>query len=222
MNLKLKLVISLLLFMVFNSSVADTTGLNTKNPKFEIASINHKPAAFFYGTSKRAAVFVPGSVFDRESWYFLAERLQQSEIASLSLDGKGKPHVLAAIKFLAGKGFEEITLVGGSIGGGSVLNSVHGNNDPAISKIILLAPYGGNAVKNERIDKLFIVSQKDSLGLYSSVQKQYDESSQPKTLEVLNGSKHAQHLFKGHQKEALTELIIEFIRAAPLSKRTKD
>ena len=60
----------------------------------------------------------------KESWYLLAEPLQRMNIASLALDGKSRQDVLAAVNLLKGKGFKNILLAGGSMGGAAVLDAL--------------------------------------------------------------------------------------------------
>jgi len=168
-------------------------------------------AAYFEGKNGQAVVFVPGAVFDKESWYFLAEPLQKMNVASLSLDGKTPDTVLAAITYLTDKGFKKIGLVGGSMGGAAILNALERKTDASINKVIALAPAGGGFIKSKNINKLFIVAKEDSLGLFEDVKQLYERSSDPKKFVAIDGSEHAQHIFRGSHKEELTKLIIDFI-----------
>lgn len=171
-----------------------------------------RAAAFFHGESlEKVVVFVPGAVFDKESWFFLANRLQQRGVASLSLDGKQKQDVLASIEVMKNKGFKCITLVGGSMGGAAVLDALNERSDGSVSKVVLLAPAGGSPAKSGSIDKLFIVSKQDRLNLYGTARDLFDRSSGPKKFVSLEGGEHAQHIFKTGQREALIQLIIDFI-----------
>jgi pimeloyl-ACP methyl ester carboxylesterase len=168
-------------------------------------------AAYFEGNGSQVVIFVPGYVFNKESWFFLAERLQQLNVASLSLDGKTQDDVLSSIKILKDKGFTNITLVGGSMGGAAILHALEEKADESINKVIVLAPYGGSPIKSEKIKKLFVIAKEDRLGIYPDVKRLYKNSSDPKKIVEFEGSEHAQHLFKGSQKEKLSRLIIDFI-----------
>ena len=170
-----------------------------------------QPAAFFTAQGPRAAVWVPGKVFNKESWYFMCELLQGFHVASLSLDGKTKTDVLNAVAFLKDKGFKEICLVGGSMGGRAVLAALEGEVDPAVTRAVLLAPAGGPPVKHPGIAKLFIVAKDDSLKLYDPVKKICEQSADPKTWVEYDTAEHAQHLFKGAFKEKLTDDIAGFL-----------
>lgn len=189
---------------------------SASKPDYDVVTIetdkaNASPAAYFHGKNGQAVIFVPGAVFNKESWFFLAERLQQKDVAALSLDGKTPDDVLSAIRFLKEKGFDKIGLVGGSMGGAAVLDALHIESDPAIDKVIALAPAGGNPVDSKTIDKLFIVARDDSLGLYPEVKKLYESSVDPKKFVEFEGSAHAQHLFNSTHKEELSRLMIDFI-----------
>ncbi len=193
-----------------------SVGLGDDAGRYEIVKISSGneaecEAAYFQGNCGQIVVFVPGAVFDKESWYFLARRLQQKGVASLSLDGKTTDAVLAAIEEVKGKGFRQIVLVGGSMGGSAVLGALEGKADGCVSKAVLLAPAGGSPIGLKQVDKLFIVSKSDRLGIYSNVKKLYEQSCDPKRFVVVEGAAHAQHLFKTPQKEFLSKLIMDFV-----------
>jgi esterase/lipase len=179
-------------------------------------------ASFFKGTDRNLAViFAHGAIFNKESWYFLAEKLQSKGIASLSIDFRGYGNskkgttnkksldILGAIDYLKGKGFNSIAIVGGSMGGSAVLSALDTKTDNAIKKAVLLAPAGGAGITSTSIKKLFIVSKDE--GLFKRVNTIYNESSQPKQLKIYSGSYHAQHMFKADYKNELINLIIDFL-----------
>ena len=216
-----KLILSILLgiFVVIGTSnfkQAHSAGESVNKPHYEIIKIksetgNENLAAYFDGKSNQAVIFIPGAVFNKESWFFLAEHLQQMNIASLSLDGKTQDDVLAAINFLKNKDLNNITLVGGSMGGAAILGALEKRTDESVNKVIVLAPSGGNPVKSKKIKKLFIIVKEDRLGIYPNVKRLYKDSSEPKKIVEFEGSEHAQHLFKSSHKEKLSNLIVDFI-----------
>jgi pimeloyl-ACP methyl ester carboxylesterase len=168
-------------------------------------------AAYFNGKSGQAVIFVPGAVFNKESWFHLAERLQRLNIASLSLDGKTLYDILSSIRVIKEKGFKKITLVGGSMGGAAILQALDRKTDGCINKVIVLAPSGGKPITSKEIKKLFVVAKDDRLGIYTDVKDLYERSSDPKKIVEFEGSEHAQRLFKTSHKEELSKLIIDFI-----------
>jgi len=207
----------LFIIAIANFTQAQAADKPMEQPNFEIIKIKtamggESSSAFFDGRSDKAVVFVPGAIFNKESWYFLAERLQRLNVSSLSLDGKRKEDVLSAIKILRGKGFVKIILVGASMGGGAVLHTLEETTDNRIDKIIVLAPSGGNPIKSKKINKLFVIAKADRLGIYSKVKNIYTRSADPKKMVEYEGSEHAQHLFKSSHKDELSRLLIDFIR----------
>jgi len=165
-------------------------------------------ASFFNESKRRAVIFVPGKIFNKESWHFLASKLKRLGISSLCLDGKSSLHISKAAQILRYKGFEKIYLVGASMGGASVLYSLE-DIDKLIDKVVVLAPFGGEAIKSTSIKKLFIVAKDDGWG--AQTYPLFKSSSEPKTFKEYNGAQHAQHLFKGKHKESLTTTIVDFL-----------
>ena len=102
-----KLALSVLLAMIGTSDFkqAHSGDESVKKPHYEEVKMKtamgiESSAAYFDGKSSQVVIFVPGAVFNKESWFFLAEHLQQLNVASLSLDGKTQDDVLSSIKFL--------------------------------------------------------------------------------------------------------------------------
>ncbi len=178
-------------------------------------------AALFEAGKEQVVVFAHGMIFDKESWYFLAEKFPDRQISALSIDFRGYGNstsgntnqkyydILGAITWLKEQGYKEINLVGGSMGGAAVLEALDHFDDPVISKIVLLAPAGGPPVPNETINKFFVISKEE--GLYDRVQNIYNHSAEPKQIKVYPGNAHAQHLFNTDYSEELQQLIIDFV-----------
>jgi len=71
-------------------------------------------------------IFAHGAIFNKESWYFLAEEFQEMDVSALSIDFRGYGNsvtgntkkklfdVLGAIAYVEKKGFNEICIVGAS------------------------------------------------------------------------------------------------------------
>ena len=178
-------------------------------------------ASLFAAKGDKAAVFAHGAVFNKESWYPQAERLQSEGVTALSIDFRGygnskagdaaeKYHdVLGAVAFLEAKGFEKIAVIGGSMGGAAALRALAHSDSKAIVKAVLLAPAGGDPIGSTAISKLFIVSEGDRLA--ATVKRLHESSADPKQLHVYSGNAHAQHLFKTQHAEDLTARIVKFI-----------
>src|SRR5210317_959602 len=113
-------------------------------------------ASFFKAGKDKAVIFTHGAVFNKESWYFLAEMFQQKGVSALSIDFRGYGNsmggssakkmydVLAAISYLKEQGFSDINVVGASMGGAAVLQALDQISFP-VNKVVLLAPAGGPA-----------------------------------------------------------------------------
>lgn len=177
--------------------------------------------SWFEAEDKRAAIFAHGAVFNKESWYPLARRLQKAGVGSLSIDFRGYGNskggntnekyqdILGAVAYLEGQGYSDITIIGGSMGGSAVLRALSHSQNPNIKRVIILAA-SGPPIRNSALKKLFIVSQGD--GISPSVRALYEASNEPKELRVLPGKAHAQHIFATEHGGKLTELILETLK----------
>ena len=177
-------------------------------------------ASLFSANNSKVVVFAHGAIFDKESWYFLAEAFQRKGITALAIDFRGYGNstpgdttkkmydILGAISYLKEKGFTNINVVGASMGGAAVLAALNNNSIP-IAKAVLLAPAGGPAIISTATDKLFVVSESERM--FSGVMAIYEASTGPKQIKVYPGKTHAQHLFKTDVSDELIELIISFI-----------
>lgn len=177
-------------------------------------------ASLFEANTKKAVIFAHGAIFDKESWYFLAEKFVLQNVTALAIDfrGYGKSKggstskkmydIIGAINYLRSQGFSDINIVGGSMGGAAVLNALTIIKEP-VNKVALLASAGGMPIASSETEKLFIVSKEE--GFYSRVINVYQESSEPKELKEYNGSAHAQHMFKEDYADELALFILNFI-----------
>ena len=177
-------------------------------------------ASLFNAGNSKAVVFAHGAIFDKESWYFLAEAFQRKGVSALPIDFRGYGNstsgsttkkmydVLGAISYLREQGYTEINVVGASMGGAAVLLALSNNSIP-IHKVVLLAPAGGPAIDSTASDKLFIVSENE--GMFSGIMAIYNASAEPKQIKIYPGNTHAQLLFKTDVRDELSERIINFI-----------
>jgi hypothetical protein len=202
----------IVLIFSFTSAVAFAAKATGKKPEIIVTNSDSElyvsDAAFFPSDSQQAVVFVPGFIFNKESWFNLAKSLQKKGVASLSISGKSVPNVTAGIHFLRDKGFKEICLVGGSSGAAAILNTISSKVE-SVTKVVILSPVRGTPLSDKNIKKLFIVSEDEKL--FQTVQKFYDGSSEPKSIKIFEGKKHAQFLFYSPHKDEVTQLIVNFI-----------
>jgi len=188
--------------------------------KFDTQDGGSIEAAWFAAGAHKAVIFAHGAIYSKESWYFLAEDFQQQGVAALAIDFRGYGNskagnsaqkmydVLAAVAWLKQRGFDDINMVGASMGGAAVLAALAQETVP-IDKVVLLAPAGGPALTSTSINKLFVVSRDE--GLYDRVMAIYEASSEPKAIQVYPGDAHAQHLFDTLEREDLIRRIFGFI-----------
>jgi alpha-beta hydrolase superfamily lysophospholipase len=177
-------------------------------------------AALFTSNSKKIIIYAHGAIFNKESWYFLAEEFQKQNVAGISIDFRGYGNsksgrtnnklydILGAINYAKINGYANINIIGGSMGGAAVLSALD-QNDGNIDKVVLMAPAGGPPLKSDKINKLFIVSKNE--GMMNSVVKIYKASANPKKLKEYSGTSHAQHLFNSKQADKVTRQLISFI-----------
>ncbi|MFC4723222.1 alpha/beta hydrolase [Geojedonia litorea] len=207
--------------MSINFQVNTEETLDFKLVSFSTQDDGIIEASFFEGNKDLAVVFAHGAVFNKESWYFMADHLQSKGIASLCIDFRGYGNskkgnttnrafdILSAVDYLKKEGYDSIALVGGSMGGAAILNALELEMDISLKKVILLAPAGGKAISSETIEKLIVVSEGE--GLFKKVNQIFNESNPPKQLKTFKGSFHAQHLFKSEYRDELIKLITDFL-----------
>jgi uncharacterized protein len=177
-------------------------------------------ASLFKAAGNEIVIFAHGAIFNKESWYFLAEEFQKKGVTALPIDFRGYGNsvagntdkklydILGAITYAEKQGFKEINIIGASMGGAAVLGALSLSKS-LLKSVVLLAPAGGFPVKSEEINKLFIVSKEE--GLYKRVKQLYDDSGEPKKLKEYDGNAHAQHMFKTKYADELKKLIIDFV-----------
>jgi alpha/beta superfamily hydrolase len=177
-----------------------------------------------YAGGPHAVVLAHGGVFDKESWAEQADAMVDAGLTVLAFDFRGygdgepsyglpgKPNdVLGAVEYLAAEGYERISVVGGSMGGEAAIAAA--TRTDRIDRLILLAPGGGaeDAPGIRAHSTLVITSEGDRMR--SSIDRVYDAAPEPKRIEVLPGSAHAQHIFATDQGRAVTALLVEFLTA---------
>jgi len=202
------------LFFIQGATTALSAPNDKSNPDFIEVTLRQGAAstdgAFFAGSSKKAVIMVPGAKYNKESWYFLARHFQTIEISSLALDSGGE--LPEAIRFIQQKGFKHISVIGGSAGGEAVINEINNSAKNVFEKMVVLAPYGGDPIKDGKLQKLFIIGKKDWVVDYYDIDYLHKKSAEPKKLQVYKkSSAHAQELFETGSRDDLISLIVDFI-----------
>ena len=211
--------LSLFIFLSSASKVQDKAYKTIQYPTTDGGTIE---ADLFSAKKDKAVIFAHGAIFNKESWRFLALKLQKEGITGLAINFRGYGNskkgntnklyldVLGAINYLKNKGYKSIAILGGSMGGAAVVRALNTEYNSIITKVVLMAPAGGKALVYKSLNKLFIVSEKE--GLYKRVTSLYKKSAKPKRLSVYKGSYHAQHMFKAKYAMSLVKEIITFIK----------
>ncbi len=179
--------------------------------------------ADFYTGGERGVVLAHGAIFNKESWAPLAERLAQEDLAVLAINFRGygksragtKPgaleeDVLAAVAYLHQKGYASVSVLGASMGGGACARAAIHATPGVVDKLILLSPVAVSAPEKMNAGRIFYIASKNE-GMALSIKKQFEAAPQPKEIFWINGSAHAQHIFKTDQTEKLTKLIIRLL-----------
>jgi len=179
-----------------------------------------------YGAGSRGVVLAHGARFDKASWKKEAAELAEAGFRVVAIDfrGYGKSHggpnakpgmdnmymdVLAAVRYLRENGAASVAVVGGSMGGGASANAVVHGKAGEIDRLVLLAP--APIQEPERIagPKLVITSADDPIT--PKVREQYAKAPEPKQLQVLDGSAHAQFIFTTSHREHVMAEIVRFL-----------
>jgi pimeloyl-ACP methyl ester carboxylesterase len=187
--------------------------------------------ADLYGKGNRGVVLAHGGQFDKESWATQAQALAQAGFRVLAIDfrgrgqSKGGPQatshddvrfdVLAAVRYLRETGADTVSVVGGSFGGWATAQAAVEAKEGEIDRIVLLAAAAIDEPERMKGRKLFITTRDDFRGggvlRLPEIRDQYERAPEPKQLVILEGSAHAQHIFKTDQGEPLMREILRFL-----------
>ena len=177
--------------------------------------------ANLYGDGPHGVVLAHGAVFNKESWHAQAEHLADAGLRVLAIDFRGygdsKPgsqaralhlDILGAIAYLKAAGCERVSVVGGSMGGGAAAQAAVKAEPGSIDRLILLAhsPIDNPGAMHGK--KLFIATKGDNI---AARRPQFEQASKPKKWIVLEGSAHAQHIFKTAQADELMQHILDWL-----------
>jgi dienelactone hydrolase len=188
--------------------------------------------ADLYGSGLRTVVLVHGGQFDKESWAPQAKELVGAgfEVLAIDLRGYGKSHgpgdkdpmnaplyldVLAAVRYLHAQGAKSVSIVGGSMGGWAAGDASIESKPGEIDRVVMLGAAPNEPAEKLKSASLFLVARGDSSGdgerRLPGIRAQYDKAPQPKKLIVLEGSAHAQWLFKTDQGERVMGEIVDWL-----------
>lgn len=175
-----------------------------------IRDVIERNALWFEADGSKAVVLAHQSGATAKSWTPFAKKLQAHQIAAIATSGVSGEDIEAAVAFLVGKGFTDITLIGASLGGGGVQQAVAKLAPGSVTRTVLLAPSPGKALENPDMDKLFIYTRNDFYR--GRAVESFEKAAEPKILLELPGSLHAQDMLSGPHARLIEQTVLEFIK----------
>ena len=191
-------------------------------------------AAQLYGSGTRGVVLAHGGRFTKEDWAPQADFLAAQGFRVLAFDFRGfgkspappspkdsdenvRFDVLAAVRYLREHGAQTVSVIGASFGGTATADASADSAPGEIDRVVLLAHGSSAHPELMKGRKLFIVSRYDTDGSgtfrLTEMREDYKKVPPPKRFVVLNGSAHAQYLFKTDQGDRLMKVILQFLSA---------
>lgn len=185
-----------------------------------------------YGMGERGVVLAHGGQFNKESWKDQARVLAKAGFRVLAIDfrgvgpsrGPGQADILSAplhldilgaVRYLKGQGAKTISVVGGSLGGGAAGDASVVSAPGDIDRIVFLGAAPNLPAEKLKARTLFIVARDDASGSglrLPGIRAQYEKAPQPKELIILDGSAHAQFLFRTDQGPRVMREILRFLQ----------
>jgi dienelactone hydrolase len=191
-------------------------------------------AADLYGSGTRGVVLAHGGRFTKADWAPQAKILAAHGFCVLAFDFRGfgespvppaalqtdealRFDVLAAVRYLHQHGARTVSVVGGSFGGVAAADASVASEPGEIDRLVLLAHGSSNHPELIKGRKLFIVSRHDTDGSgtvrLTEMRADYEKVQPPKQFVILEGSAHAQFLFKTDQGDRLMTELLRFLSA---------
>ncbi len=180
-------------------------------------------SADLYEAGSQAVILAHGAIFNKESWQPLAAQIAKAKITVLAINFRGygqsqsgkqtsalEEDILGAIAYLQQKGFNNISVLGASMGGGASARAAVKAAKGEIARLILLSPVPIKRPQDIHTGVTVYIASKNE-GMAKSIAQQYEQSPQPKKIFWIEGTAHAQHIFKTAQAQKLTRLIIEIL-----------
>jgi pimeloyl-ACP methyl ester carboxylesterase len=186
-----------------------------------------------YGAGARAVVLAHGGRLDKESWREQAKVLVAAGYRVLAFDFRGigqsrgpgqsdletaplQLDVLAAIQFLRRNGATSIDVIGASMGGSAAADAVIASPAGLVRRLVLLGAAPDGPAAQLKCPTLFIVARDDTSGdgpRLPGIRAQFANAPEPKRLVIVDGSAHAQFLFRTDQGERVLHEIMDFLQA---------
>lgn len=185
-----------------------------------------------YGEGERGIVLAHGGRFNKESWAEQAKTLASHGFRVIAIDLRGygqsrgpgdsapmgaplQNDVLAAVTYLRSTGSNQVSAIGGSMGGGACADAVV-DAPWQINSLVMLGATPNGRSEQLRCRKLFIMSRDDANAdgpRLPKLQAEYDKAPEPKELIIVDGNAHAQFLFQSDQADKVMTEILRFLAA---------
>jgi esterase/lipase len=214
-----------------NADIAASTGVSFRS------SDGVKLAGRVFGDGRVGVVLAHMFPADQTSWWAFARVLAPKGFTVLTFDFRGYcpggvagcsegerdvaamwQDVLGAVDFMMARGMVRVMLVGASIGGTASLLAAAQPGVPVVAIVALSAPQSFEGLTVDRTvlgnvtaAKLFVAGNGDPTGAAPAAQAMYDESPQPKQVEIVTSSDHGTDLLTGNQSGRVQTLIMGYL-----------
>jgi pimeloyl-ACP methyl ester carboxylesterase len=190
-----------------------------------------KICADIYGHGTRAVLLAHGGRFTKESWREQAQALVSNGFLVLAIDFRGfgcstgpgqadfdhapfDKDVLAGVLYLKAEGAKTVSVVGGSFGGAAAGDASINAPPGEMDRIVFLGTAPNLPAEKLKSRALFMVARDDANSggpRLPGIRAQYEKAPQPKELIILDGSAHAQFLFRTDQSARVMREILRFL-----------
>lgn len=190
-----------------------------------------------FGDGKVGVVLAHMFPADQTSWWAFARTLAPKGFTVLTFDFRGYcpggvagcsegkkdvaamwQDVLGAVDFLEARGLVRVMLVGASMGGTACLVAASQPGVVVVALVALSAPQSFEGLSadqgvlaNVTAAKLFVAGNSDPTGAAQAAQAMYQESPQPKRIEIFTSSDHGTDLLTGNQSGRVQTLILNYL-----------
>lgn len=184
---------------------------------------------YYLSQGTLAVVLCHGKAFNRDSFIEYGQTLAnagysvaipnfrgygQSTVGSLGSDAI-EEDVAAVTLELVHKGHKVVAL-GASRGGGAVLRAVSASPSRYLGIVTWSTVSVDESIARSlgTIRKLFIVSAREMM--HDQTAFVYQHAPEPKILKEIPGSRHAQNIWNGPERELIESVVFEFLKTIPI------
>jgi pimeloyl-ACP methyl ester carboxylesterase len=167
--------------------------------------------ALLWGQGLYGVILSHGAIYDAASWTPLAVDIARHNITALALEETDPDAILAAHAFLSEqRGVKAVALIGASAGGSTALSAMA--RSPKLWDQLILLSSSGDVSRIGSAPKLFVASEGEGM---ADTARRMAENAPGKQNDVLivEGSAHAQAIFRTSEGPRLTKAILERLAA---------